>query len=62
MNMDYISMANGIEERRGGNREGSAEFPRYSWYDEDNDTWYFAPSVRALRELWSQEEKQNESV
>lgn len=38
--------------RRGGNSEDSAEFPRYSWYDENNDTWYFASSIEELQNLW----------
>lgn len=61
MSTECISMANGIKEC-GGNAEDSSQFPRYSWYDEDNDTWYFAQNVRALRELWSQEERNDESV
>ena len=52
-------MESGVEmnnERR-GNSEDSAEFPgnapqRYSWYDDNNDTWYFASSIEELRNLW----------
>lgn len=49
-------MVNGVER---GNWEDSAEFPgivpaepRYSWYDEDNDTWYLGADLRTLRDLW----------
>ena len=54
-------MASGIEGRCGngsrGNSEDSAEFPgtaprKYSWYDENNDTWYFASSIEELQNLW----------
>lgn len=57
MNMEHIIMESGIEGRRGGNSGDSAEFPgtasrQYSWYDEDNDTWYLASSIEELQNLW----------
>ena len=47
-------MANGVEmnnERR-GNGDDTTEFPGYSWYDDNNDTWYFASSIEELQNLW----------
>lgn len=52
-------MESGVEmnnEHR-GNSEDSVEFPgtapqQYSWYDDNNDTWYFASSIEELRNLW----------
>ncbi len=58
-------MVSGVEMENGhrgngsrGNSEDSVEFPgmaprqSYSWYDDNNDTWYFASSIEELRNLW----------